>query len=338
MTKDSHTVMKILVTGSAGHLGEALVRTLQQSEHTVIGLDMLPSPFTNRVGSIVDRDFVRQSMQGVNVVLHTATLHKPHVLTHSFQDFIDTNISGTNNLLEEAVQAGAEAFIFTSTTSTFGDAMKPLPGGPATWITEAVTPIPKNIYGVTKIAAENLCKLFHQRYKLPCLILRTSRFFLEADDQENTRTQFVDLNAKANEFLYRRVDLADIVDAHLLAITKAKELGFGRYIISATTPFSEADLPGLQKNAHDVVRAIYPDFAEIYAQQNWAMFPSLDRVYVNERAKRDLGWQPKYDFRHVLDSIKTGADFFSPLARQVGSKVYHDRAFEKGPYPAEQGK
>ncbi len=330
--------MKILVTGSTGHLGEALVRTLQASEHEVIGLDMLPSPFTSRVGSIVDRDFVRQSMQGVNVVLHTATLHKPHVLTHSFQDFIDTNISGTNNLLEEAVQAGVEAFIFTSTTSTFGDAMKPLPGGPATWITEAVNPIPKNIYGVTKIAAENLCKLFHQRYNLPCLILRTSRFFLEADDQENTRTQFVDRNAKANEFLYRRVDLADIVDAHLLAITKAKALGFGRYIISATAPFSEADLLDLQKNAHDVVRGIFPDFAEIYAQQNWAMFPSLDRVYVNELARRDLGWQPKYDFRHVLDSIKTGADFFSPLARQVGSKVYHDQAFEKGPYPAEQGK
>lgn len=330
--------MKILVTGSAGHLGEALVRTLQRTKHEVIGLDILPSAFTSRVGSIVDRDFVRQSMQGVDVVLHTATLHKPHVLTHSFQDFIDTNISGTNNLLEEAVQAGVEAFIFTSTTSTFGDAMKPLPGGPATWITEAVTPIPKNIYGVTKIAAENLCKLFHQRYNLPCLILRTSRFFLEADDQENTRTQFADLNAKANEFLYRRVDLADIVDAHLLAMNKAKDLGFGRYIISATTPFSQADLMGLQKKAHDVVSGIYPDFDKIYARQSWAMFSKLDRVYVNEQARRDLGWQPKYDFRHVLDSIKTGADFFSPLARQVGSKVYHDRAFGEGLYPAEQGK
>ncbi len=330
--------MKILVTGSAGHLGEALVRTLQQSEHNAIGLDILPSPFTSRVGSIVDRDFVRQSMQGIDVVLHAATLHKPHVLTHSFQDFIDTNISGTNNLLEEAIQAGVKTFIFTSTTSTFGDAMKPLPGGPATWITEEVTPIPKNIYGVTKIAAENLCKLFHQRYKLPCLILRTSRFFPEADDQEATRSQFVDLNAKANEFLYRRVDLADIVDAHLLAMNKAEDLGFGRYIISATTPFSPEDLMGLQKNAHDVVSKIYPDFAEIYAQQNWAMFPSLDRVYVNERAMRDLGWQPKYDFRHVLDSIKAGVDFFGPLARQVGSKVYHDRVFEEGPYTAEQGR
>lgn len=330
--------MKILVTGSAGHLGEALVRTLQQTGHSVMGLDILPSPFTSQVGSIVDQNFVRQCMQGVDIVLHAATLHKPHVLTHSIQDFIDTNISGTNNLLEEANLAGVKAFIFTSTTSTFGDAMKPLPGGPATWITEELNPIPKNIYGLTKIAAENLCKLFHQRYKLPCLILRTSRFFLEADDQESTRSQFVDLNAKANEFLYRRVDLADIVDAHLLAMTRAKDLGFGRYIISATAPFSPADLKDLQKNAHDVVSGIYPDFAEIYARQNWAMFPSLDRVYVNEHARRDLGWQPKYDFRHVLDSIKAGMDFFSPLARQVGSKVYHDRVFDTGPYPAEQGR
>ncbi len=90
-TQINQNLMKILVTGSAGHLGEALVRTLKQTKHEVVGLDMLPSPFTSRVGSIVDRDFVRQSMQGVDVVLHAATLHKPHVLTHSFQDFIDTN-------------------------------------------------------------------------------------------------------------------------------------------------------------------------------------------------------------------------------------------------------
>ena len=68
--------------------------------------------------------------EGVRAVYHAATLHKPHVATHSRQDFVDTNITGTLNLLEEAVAAGVEAFVFTSTTSVFGDALTPPPGLP----------------------------------------------------------------------------------------------------------------------------------------------------------------------------------------------------------------
>ena len=192
--------MNILVTGSAGHLGEALVRTLQQTNHTVIGVDRLPSAFTQQVGSIVDRAFVRRCMAGIDAVLHTATLHKPHVGTHSRQDFIDTNLTGTLNLLEEASAAGVRAFVFTSTTSTFGDALIPPAGAPAAWITEEVTPVPKNIYGVTKVAAEDLCALFHRNHKLSCLILRTSRFFPEADDSPAMRQAYADRNAKITNF------------------------------------------------------------------------------------------------------------------------------------------
>src|ERR1041385_1691083 len=97
--------MRILVTGSAGHLGEGLVRTLRERNHETVGLDILASAFTDRDGSIVDRAMVKECMKDVNVVLHTATLHKPHVATHSRQEFVDTNITGTLNLLEEAAAA-----------------------------------------------------------------------------------------------------------------------------------------------------------------------------------------------------------------------------------------
>src|SRR5271154_5141748 len=102
--------MKVLVTGSAGHLGEALVRTLLDLDHEVVGLDVLASPFTSHVGSISDRPTVARCMSGVGVVFHAATLHKPHVATHSRQEFIDTNITGTLNLLEEAVSASVRSF------------------------------------------------------------------------------------------------------------------------------------------------------------------------------------------------------------------------------------
>jgi len=325
--------MKVLVTGSAGHLGEALVRTLQNTSHEVVGLDITPSPFTSNVGSVADRSCVRQCMRGVDAVLHAATLHKPHVVTHSRQDFVDTNITGTLNLLEEAASSGVASFVFTSTTSAFGEAVTPPAGAPAAWVTEDVRPVPRNIYGVTKAAAEDLCELFHRSHRLACLILRTSRFFPEEDDNPATRVAYDDGNVKVNEFLYRRVDREDVVDAHLLAVEKAPMIGFGRYIISATTPFHPDDLLDLRMNAPEVVRRRVPDYEEEYTRRGWRMFPGIDRVYVNERARWELGWCPRYDFRCVLDLLRAGVDIRSPLARAVGSKRYHADRFAEGPYP-----
>src|SRR5213075_3272588 len=146
---------------------------------------------------------------------HSATLHKPHIVSHSNQEFVDVNVTGTLTLLEAAVDAGVESFLFTSTTSAFGSALTPTPGEPTAWITEEVTPIPKNIYGVTKVAAESLCELFHRRHRLPVLVLRTSRFFPEPDDDPAISDAYATPNAQANELLYRRADIEDIVSAHL---------------------------------------------------------------------------------------------------------------------------
>ena len=321
---------RVLVTGSAGHLGEALVRVLRAAGRDVVGLDLLPSPFTTAVGSIADAARVRACLAGVGTVLHPATLHKPHVGSHGRQEFVDTNITGTLTLLQEAVAAGVGSFVFTSTTSAFGRALTPSPGAPAAWITEEVTPVPRNIYGVTKTAAEDLCALIHADHGLPVVILRTSRFFPEPDDVDAVRNAYPDANIKANEFLYRRADIQDVVDAHLLALDRAPTIGFGRYIVSATTPFAPADLAGLRADAPAVVRRLFPDQEAEYARRGWHMFGHIDRVYVNERARADLGWAPVYDFRHVLDLLKVGEEPRSPLARAVGAKGYHP--VSTGPY------
>ena len=315
--------MKILVTGSAGHLGEALMRTLCESEHEPVGIDVLDSPFTDLKGSIVDRDFVRGAMRGVDAVLHAATLHKPHVATHRQQDFIDVNLTGTLNLLEAATESRVGAFVFTSTTSAFGRALSPPPGEPAAWLTEDVVPVPKNIYGVTKVAAENLCELAHRDTGMPCLVLRTSRFFPEEDDQAHVREAREDANNKANEFLYRRVDIEDVVDAHLLALAKAREIGFARYIVSATTPFTRDDLAALRTDAPAVVRRHVPEYAAVYAPRGWTMFDSIDRVYDNAKARAELGWRPKVDFASVIGRLRETGDIRSPMAQVVGSKGYH---------------
>ena len=309
------------------------MRALGGTSHRAVGLDMVAAPFTSIVGSIGDRELVRGCLRGIGAVLHTATLHKPHVATHPARAFVETNVAGTLVLLEEAVTAGVGVFVFTSTTSAFGHALTPAPGEPAAWVTEDVRPVPRNIYGVTKTGAEDLCELVHRRQGLPCLILRTSRFFPELDDDAAIRRIYADANVKANEYLHRRVDLHDVVDAHVLAMERAPVLGFGRYIVSATTPFVREDMTELRVDAAAVVRRRVPAFEDVYAARGWSMFPSIERVYVNERARQDLGWQPQYDFRRLIECLRTGEDPRSPLARAVGSKDYHERAFAEGPYP-----
>jgi len=315
--------VRVLITGSSGHLGEALVRALRDDGHEVVGVDILDSAYTTVVGSIADRECVRRSMVGVDTVLHAATLHKPHVGSHGWAEFVETNITGTLNLLEEAAAAGVGRVVFTSTTSTFGRASTPGEGEPAAWITEDVKPVPRNIYGVTKTAAEDLCELAWREHGLPCVILRTSRFFPEPDDSDEVRAAYDDLNSKVNELLYRRVDIEDVVSAHLLALERAPEIGFGRYVISATTPFTRDDLVAVRVDLPAVVRRLFPDYEDVYAQRGWRMFPSIDRVYVNERARTELGWSPRYDFRHALDRVAAGEDPRSALALSIGAKGYH---------------
>jgi nucleoside-diphosphate-sugar epimerase len=314
--------MRALVTGTSGHLGEALARTLNDAGDEVVGLDIRKGPFTTRVGSIIDRCCVRSSMRGVHAVFHAATLHRPHVDIHSQQAFIDTNVSGTLIVLEEAAAADVASFVFTSTTSVFGDALIPPAGAPAAWLTEEVKPIPKNIYGVTKAAAEDLCQLSHRNRGLPCIVLRTSRFFPEEDLDPAVRKAYADDNIKVTEYLYRRVDLADVASAHLLAARRAPAVGFGRYIISATTPFLPEDLPHLRADAPQAARRRVPEYVAEYARRGWKMVPTIDRVYVNERARNALGWRPRYDFALLIDGLRAGEDVRSPLARIVGSKGY----------------
>lgn len=299
---------RVLVTGSSGHLGDALCRTLRDLGHDVVGMDILEG------SSITDRACVRERIAGAQCVLHVATLHKPHIDTHDAQRFVDTNVTGTLTLLEESVHAGVESFVYTSTTSVFGRAL-------SGWITEDVVPIPKNIYGVTKRAAEDLCELAYRRDGLPCLILRTSRFFSEEDDDSAAREAYTPDNLKANEYLYRRVDIEDVVSAHLLAMVRAKQIGFDRFIVGATTPFAPSDVEELRANAPAVVRRLIPEYETAYARRGWRMMPSIDRVYDNARARARLGWLPRYDFRSVI----AREDIRSPLARAIGIKGYHAR-------------
>ena len=331
--------MTVLVTGSSGHLGEALMRTLRASGRAALGLDIIPGPFTDAIGSIADRALVARSLQGVDAVLHVATLHKPHVATHAPEAFVETNVRGTLILLEEAARARVRAFVMTSTTSTFGDALKPPTGQPAAWIDERVAPVPKNIYGVTKTAAEDLCQLFHRNEGLAAIVLRTSRFFPEEDDDPAAREAYADDNAKANEYLFRRVAIEDVVDAHL----PRDRAGVGDRLREIHHQRDDAvPAGGLRRACAPMRRRSLslraPGWEDEYARRGWRMFPSIDRVYDNALARQDLGWRPKWDFAAIVERLRATGDIRGPLAKQIGVKGYHAERFEGAPYPVTEAR
>lgn len=118
-------------------------------------------------------------------------------------------------------------------------------------------------------------------------MLRTSRFFPEEDDSKAVRDTYAD--GKANEYLYRRVDLEDVANAHLLAPKHAPAVGFRKYIISAITPFSPDDRSELRADAPLAARRRAPGYEAEYARRGWKMIPSIDRICVSARDRSSAG-------------------------------------------------
>lgn len=301
--------MNILVTGSSGWLGQTLVPRLRRDGHTVVGLDPESGATTDVVGSVVDRALVRATIRDkcIDAIVHAAARHKPHIETHDNSEFVAVNVQGTLNLLEEAVDAGVSRFVFTSTTSLMisQKIRNGKSGGAreAVWIDETMAPLqPRNIYGVTKLAAEDLCRLFHQLHKLPVVILRTSRFFPEEDDMAHAIAQSGE-NTKANEFLFRRLSVEDAAEAHAVALAKAPEIGFDTFIVSALTPFAPSDAAALIVDAPTVVARYFPDYRAKYETRGWTMFDAIDRVYDTGKARKVLGFTCRINFRQILDGL-----------------------------------
>jgi nucleoside-diphosphate-sugar epimerase len=298
--------MRALLTGAAGWLGRRLKPRLEARGDEVVGLDIAPSPWTDVQGSVADRSLIARLFREhrFEAVLHASALHKPDIARYPAQAFVDANVTGTLNLLEEAASVRAR-FVFTSTTSLMiSQAIRAEAGEAAVWLDETVGPLaPRNIYGVTKLAAEGLCRIAHLEQGLACVILRTARFFPEADD---THADIDGANLKANEFLHRRLSVEDCAEAHVAALDAAAEIGFGLYVISAPTPFRREDAADLKRDAAGVIARLYPEAPALYAKQGWLLPRSIGRVYDARLAERELGFRAHTDFAAVLAALGDG--------------------------------
>lgn len=299
--------MRILLTGSSGWLGRFLAPILRGTGHQVTGLDVVAGRDTDVIGSVadaslVDRLFVEHGFEGV---IHAGALHKPDIARYPAQAFVDVNVTGTLNLLEAAVRHGARRFVFTSTTSLMvTQAIRDEVASEAVWLDERSGPLaPRNIYGVTKRAAEELCRLYHDLHGLPVVALRVSRFFPEDDD---THTVPSGENLKANEFLNRRLTVEDCAAAHLAALDGADRVGWGVYVVSAPPPFTRADAARLKHDAAALIAERFPDAPALYAARGWMLPQSIGRVYDPSAIERDLSFRCQTDFAAVLAALREG--------------------------------
>lgn len=281
--------MRILVTGSAGRVGRAIYIKLMRT-HDVVGIDKTPCSTADYIGDIRDSALIDGVLENIDVIVHTAALHAPHVGLVPDSEFTSINVDATEKLALAGVKAGVKHFIFTSTTALYGYASTPK--SIAGWIDEEVTPQPKSIYHKSKIAAETKLEEISNLFQLPVTVLQMSRCFPEPAD------------LMAIFRLTRGIDARDVANAHLCAVEKRLS-GFNRFIISGATPFHFSDCEALYNEAGAVIKHKCPEIALAFQQRSWQLPQSLDRVYDSSSGREKLGWSPIHGFESILEMLDT---------------------------------
>jgi UDP-glucose 4-epimerase len=180
--------MKVLLTGGAGFIGSHIAERLQ-NQADVIVLDNLRSGFKHNLdkihcefvqASILERERVRQVMQGVDYVFHLAAMVSVPESMLKPVECAEINTIGTLVVLEEAARARVKKLILSSSAAIYGD-------NPVTPKVENMLPEPKSPYAITKLDAEFYCQMFTAEGRLPTVSLR---YFNVFGPRQNPRSQY----------------------------------------------------------------------------------------------------------------------------------------------------
>ena len=268
-------------------MGQAVAEHLGK-HHEIVGVDRTPSKHTGVIGDIRDEPLMARQIKNIDAVIHLASLHAPHVGKASQTDFESINVTATAQLLVLARKDQVRRFLFASSTSIYGYAMNDK--SCAVWVTEALQPEPADIYDETKLTAEALCAAaFAPDFMTTSL--RLSRCFPEPARE------------MALYRLYRGVDLRDVSQAFELAL-QAPCNQFEAFNISGDTPFQGVDCVALKQSAATVLKKRVVNIEADFLREGWVLPRQIDRVYVIEKAKQQLGYAPQFGYRKFMNELK----------------------------------
>jgi UDP-glucose 4-epimerase len=291
--------MKILITGGAGFLGRHLCRAVSEAGHDLKIIDLKENPdFETTIADIRDAEAMQREVKDVDVVFHLAALIEAGSSVKEPQAFIDSNISGSLNVLEAMRTNDIKTLIFSSTAAVYGEPQQ-IP------ITEDSRTIPINPYGVTKLALEGLLSSYVEAHGMTGVALRYFNLYGPGenhDPETHAIPRFIKQIYDGEEVTiwgngeHQRdyIYISDIVDAHLLALKLAEEKPEQYHYMNLSTenPTSVSEVVKLVETAMD-------------KQANVKNFPARPGdplvLYASAaKAKQELGWEAKVEMPEGL--------------------------------------
>lgn len=314
--------MRILVTGGTGFTGKALVKRLLDLGHEVVALDYKEGLKTQEIrdwgaevilGSVTDKEVVRRAMKDVEIVHHVAAAFREMNVPDSY--YHEVNVGGTKNVLEAALEAGVRKLVYCSTCGVHGNIDRP-PGG------EDAPIRPADYYQRTKYEAEPIVRELCDR-GLPTVILRPAAIYGPGDPE---RFGLIFRRVARGTFpmfgsgrtYYHPLYIDSLVDAFVLAMEEGKGVGEA-YLIADEQYLEIKDLVQRVAKALNVNVKIshYPITPILVAGHlceavckplgvTPPIFPRRvdwyrqNRAFKIDKAKRELGYQPKVDIDEGL--------------------------------------
>ena len=295
--------MRILLTGSSGRIGRAIFGALA-ADNDIVGLDRSPFATTRLVADFSDPRVLRNAVAGVDAIVHTASVHAPHVGVVPDAEFHRINVQGTRALVAIAKEAGIRRMLYTSTTALYGDAVIP---GQCTWIDESTTPEPKTIYHRTKLEAEALLA-DEAGADFSVTVIRMSRCFPEI------------AATMALHRLHRGIDARDVGDAHAAALSSPGK-SFRRFVVSGWTPFLREDAAALAHSPREVLALRAPGLLSEFERRGWSLPITIDRVYDPRAAYEELGWRSTFGASEVFRQYDARDLEVLPMSSSIRDRV-----------------
>ena len=297
--------MKVLVTGAGGNLGRVVVPALADHGHDVRAADFRPLELGAERLELDVRDpaATLRAVEGVDAIVHAAALHGVHLSRFEPQDFWQTNVTGTFNVYDAARAAGVRKVVLCSSMAVYGKSGEP-PEGSWAVVTEDAPPLPEDVYGLSKQLCEEIARYHARAEAIRTTALRLGMFVPETFERYGFR------------LLFGGVDDRDVAQAVLLALEREPAGGFDCVNVMADTPLGGEDAPGMAAEPAAVIERHWPGSSDLFRAHDldveelvwgWALWPV-------EKAKRILGYRPRYRFDEFLEALRTGNRGHYPFA------------------------